>query len=118
ASERSAVQGVRPRHQRGGHFRARPPDPRALGGGRTPDRGPPLLLVSARRLTGADPRAERTAMASSFNVELSMQEPPAEAQARAAAVLADPARAVGLRLTKRSSGELRYGPRVQFPFLL
>jgi hypothetical protein len=57
-------------------------------------------------------------MASSFNVELSMQEPPAEAQARAAAVLADPARAVGLRLTKRSSGELRYSPRVQFPFLL
>jgi hypothetical protein len=57
-------------------------------------------------------------MASAFNVELSMPEPPAEAQARAADALAEPARAVGLRLTKRGAGELQYRPRVQFPFLI
>jgi hypothetical protein len=57
-------------------------------------------------------------MASQFTVELSMPEPPAEAQARVAAVLTDPARSVGLRLTKRGPTELSYGPRVQFPFLL
>jgi hypothetical protein len=57
-------------------------------------------------------------MAISFNVELTMREPPAEAQARAANALAEPARAVGLRLTKRGAGELGYRPRVQFPFAL
>jgi hypothetical protein len=57
-------------------------------------------------------------MATAFNVELSMREAPAEAQARAATALAEPARAIGLRLTKRGSGELGYRPRVQFPFLL
>jgi hypothetical protein len=57
-------------------------------------------------------------MAASFDVELLMREAPAEAQARAASALADPARAVGLRLTGREAGELRYRPRVQFPFLL
>jgi hypothetical protein len=57
-------------------------------------------------------------MASAFNVELSMKEAPAEAQARAATALADPARAVGLRLTKRGALELGYKPRVQFPFAL
>ena len=41
-----------------------------------------------------------------------------EAQARAATALVQPARAVGLRLTKRGGGELVYTPRVQFPFLL
>jgi hypothetical protein len=57
-------------------------------------------------------------MASAFNVELQMSEPPSEAQGRAANALSDPARLVGLRLTKRASGELGYRPRVQFPFLL
>jgi hypothetical protein len=57
-------------------------------------------------------------MASGFNVELSMREAPAEAQARAATALNDPARTVGLRLTKRGAGELCYRPRVQFPFLI
>jgi hypothetical protein len=57
-------------------------------------------------------------MATGFNVQLSMREPPSEAQARAAAVLTDPARRVGLRLTNRRAGELGYKPRVQFPFLL
>ena len=57
-------------------------------------------------------------MASPFNVEFSMNEAPAEAQARAAEALTEPARAVGLRLTNRGSGELHYRPRVQFPFLL
>jgi hypothetical protein len=57
-------------------------------------------------------------MASTFNIELSMREAPAEAQARAATALTEPARAVGLRLTKRGAGELGYKPRVQFPFLV
>jgi hypothetical protein len=57
-------------------------------------------------------------MATAFNVELSMRGAPAEAQARAATALTEPARAVGLRLTRRGSGELAYRPRVQFPFLL
>ena len=57
-------------------------------------------------------------MASPFNVELSMPEPPAEAQARAADAFVEPARAVGLRLTKRGAGQLEYKPRVQWPFLL
>jgi hypothetical protein len=57
-------------------------------------------------------------MASPFSVELSMPEPPAEAQARAATALSEPARLVGLRLTKRAAGELQYKPRVQFPFAI
>jgi hypothetical protein len=57
-------------------------------------------------------------MASSFNVEFSLSEPPAEAQARAADAFTEPARAVGLRLTKRGAGELQYRPRVQFPFVI
>lgn len=57
-------------------------------------------------------------MASPFNVEVAMREAPAEAQARAASALDEPARLVGLRLTKRGAGELQYRPRVQFPFLL
>jgi hypothetical protein len=57
-------------------------------------------------------------MAKSFSVELSMHEAPQEAQARAATALADPAKAVGLRLTANQPGELSYRPRVQFPFLL
>jgi hypothetical protein len=57
-------------------------------------------------------------MASPFNIELSMREAAAEAQARAATALSEPARAVGLRLTKRGAGELGYRPRVQFPFLV
>ena len=57
-------------------------------------------------------------MAASFSHELSMRMQPAEAQAHAASALTDPARAVGLRLTKRSAGELGYRPRVQFPFLI
>ena len=50
--------------------------------------------------------------------ELSMREAPSEAQARAATALTGPARAIGLRLTKRAAGELGYRPRVQFPFLI
>jgi len=57
-------------------------------------------------------------MPSAFNLELSMREAPSEAQARAATALVEPARAVGLRLTKRGAGELGYTPRVQFPFLI
>lgn len=57
-------------------------------------------------------------MASPFNVEFSLAEPPAEAQARAVDGLVEPARAVGLRLTKQGPAELQYRPRVQFPFLI
>ena len=57
-------------------------------------------------------------MASPFTVELSMPAPPSEAQARAANDLTGAASAVGLRLTKRTAGELQYRPRVQFPFLI
>jgi hypothetical protein len=57
-------------------------------------------------------------MAVPFDVQLSMPEAPSEAQARASDALAGPARRVGLRLTKRGTGELGYSPRVQFPFLL
>ena len=57
-------------------------------------------------------------MPSAFNVELSMREAPTEAQAHAGTALVEPARAVGLRLTKRAAGELGYTPRVQFPFLV
>jgi hypothetical protein len=57
-------------------------------------------------------------MPSAFNIELSMREAPAEAQARAASDLVEPARAVGLRLSKRGAGELGYTPRVQWPFLV
>ena len=57
-------------------------------------------------------------MASTFNVELSMSESPAEAQARAADAFTGPASAVGLRLTQRGAGELRYRPVVRWPFLL
>jgi hypothetical protein len=57
-------------------------------------------------------------MASPFNVEFSVTDPPADAQARAADALEQPARAVGLRLTRRGAGQLEYRPRVQFPFLL
>jgi hypothetical protein len=57
-------------------------------------------------------------MANAFNVELSMREAPSEAQARAATALTEPARAIGLRLTKRGAGELGYRPRVQFPFVI
>ena len=57
-------------------------------------------------------------MASPFTLELSMPEAPSEVQARAANALTEPARAIGLRLTKRLPGELEYRPRVQFPFLI
>jgi hypothetical protein len=57
-------------------------------------------------------------MASRFDVELATAEAPAEAQANAAGALAEPARLVGLRLTRQSPGELQYRPRVQFPFLV
>jgi hypothetical protein len=57
-------------------------------------------------------------MASPFNVEFSVTGPPEDAQARAVEALEQPARAVGLRLTKRGPGQLDYRPRVQFPFLL
>ena len=57
-------------------------------------------------------------MASSFDIELGMREAPAEAQARAATDLTEPARAVGLRLTQRDAGTLSYTPCVQFPILV
>jgi hypothetical protein len=57
-------------------------------------------------------------MAKSFSVELSMREAPGEAQAHASSALAEPARAVGLRLAKSAPGTLSYRPRVRFPFLL
>ena len=57
-------------------------------------------------------------MARPFSIELAVPEPPTEAAARAAIALAAPARAIGLRLTKRASGALQYTPRVQFPFLI
>jgi len=47
-----------------------------------------------------------------------MREDPAEAQARAASALEDPARAVGLRLTKQGAAQLGYKTSVKFPFLL
>jgi hypothetical protein len=57
-------------------------------------------------------------MARAFNVELLMSESPAEAQARAAGALTEPASAIGLRLTERGAGELKYRPLVQWPFLI
>jgi len=57
-------------------------------------------------------------MASTFNVELSMREPPGEAQERAATALTEPARAIGLHLAKHGEGELTYTPRVTFPLLV
>jgi hypothetical protein len=57
-------------------------------------------------------------MASAFNIELAMSESPAEAQARAADAFTEPASAVGLRLTERGAGALKYRPLVQWPFLI
>jgi hypothetical protein len=57
-------------------------------------------------------------MASPFNVELTMGEGPDDAQARAVTALNDPARAVGLRLSNESPGELSYKPQTQWPFLV
>lgn len=57
-------------------------------------------------------------MASPFSVEVSISRPPSEAQAQAVIALAEPALAIGLRLTKRDAGALHYRPRVQFPFLI
>jgi hypothetical protein len=57
-------------------------------------------------------------MASNFNVEFSIPDAPAEAQARAAEAFTQPARAVGLRLTTRGAGELQYRPQIGWPFLI
>jgi hypothetical protein len=57
-------------------------------------------------------------MPSAFNIELSTSRSPAEAQASVADAFTEPAEVVGLTLTKRGAGELTYGPRVQWPFLL
>lgn len=57
-------------------------------------------------------------MASTFNIELSMRESPSEAPTRAADAFAEPASAIGLRLTERGPGELKYRPIVQWPFLV
>lgn len=57
-------------------------------------------------------------MACTFSVELSMREPPAEAQERAATALIEPARAVGLRLFKRGDRELDYKPCIIYPLNL
>ena len=55
---------------------------------------------------------------STFSVELSMREAPAEAQERAATALIEPARAVGFKLSKRGDGELDYKPRPMYPLNL
>jgi hypothetical protein len=57
-------------------------------------------------------------MASTFNLEFSVPDDPAEVQARAAEAFTEPAQAVGLRMSKRSAGELQYRPQVQWPFLV
>lgn len=57
-------------------------------------------------------------MASKFNVEFTIREPPDQAEARAADALNEPARTVGLRLARRGASKLDYRPRYQFPFLL
>lgn len=57
-------------------------------------------------------------MAKSFDVEIAMRQDPREAQALAREKLGEPARQVGLRLVGQTAGELRFRPRVQFPFLL
>ncbi len=57
-------------------------------------------------------------MANQFNVELTMRESPSDAQARAAVALTEPARRVGLRLTKRGTSELDFRPRVKLPLLM
>jgi hypothetical protein len=57
-------------------------------------------------------------MAKAFTIELAVSESPAEAQAHAADAFTQPASAIGLRLTERGSGELKYRPRVQWPFLV
>lgn len=57
-------------------------------------------------------------MARAFNIELAMSESPAEAQARAAERFTEAAAAVGLRLSERDHGALKYRPIVRWPFLL
>ena len=57
-------------------------------------------------------------MASTFGVELSMPEPAAEAQERAATALIEPARAIGLELAKRGDRELDYKARIVYPLNL
>jgi hypothetical protein len=57
-------------------------------------------------------------MGSEFEVEMTVREEPQEAQSRAAGVLEDAAGAVGLRLTGRTPGQLRYRPPIQWPLLL
>jgi hypothetical protein len=47
-----------------------------------------------------------------------MSESPAQAQARAADAFTESASAIGLRLTERGPGELKYRPLVQWPFLI
>jgi len=54
-------------------------------------------------------------MVNTFKVELSMREAPGEAQARAADALTDPARRIGLHLSKTAEGELDYKPRIKWP---
>jgi hypothetical protein len=54
-------------------------------------------------------------MASTFNVELSMREAPSETQERAATALTEPARAIGLHLSKLEGRELDYKPRMTWP---
>jgi hypothetical protein len=55
---------------------------------------------------------------STFSVELSMHEAPADAQERAATALVEPARAVGFKLSKRGDHELDYKPRPKYPLNL
>jgi hypothetical protein len=62
--------------------------------------------------------SERMDMASKFKVELSMQEPPGEAQERAASALTEPARRIGLELANRGERELEYKPRIKWPLLV
>ncbi len=57
-------------------------------------------------------------MPSTFGVELSMHEGPAETQERAATALIKPARKVGIELSKRGERELDYKPRITYPLNL
>jgi hypothetical protein len=57
-------------------------------------------------------------MGKQFSVALTVRGNPEEAQSRATSALNDAARAVGLRLTSRSPGQLKYRPPIQWPLLV
>ena len=57
-------------------------------------------------------------MASTFSVELSMHEAPAEAQETSCKRTIEPAHAIGLRLSKRGDREYDFKPRIRYPLNL